>query len=121
MNKLFMLLLLATSIVFSQQNNTVSTYKYGHNGMELIVKSKSKTIIVSTFNSKKNIKDEIAQKVYESFMKNEFINNQSITISGDNAVVSGTCKITNKGKTTAISFYYEKIEWNSGEIEIYKS
>ena len=59
-------LLMASQLVFSQKK-PATTYKYGYNGMELIVKNNKETIIVSTFNSKKAIKDEIALKIYDMY------------------------------------------------------
>lgn len=105
------------------EKNIITTYKYGHNGMELIVTSKKETIIVSTFNSKLELKEEIANKVY-NYYKNNKKNNclfagDILIIDGDNAKVTGKCLVTKKGKLTAVEFYYEKIEWNSGLTELY--
>jgi hypothetical protein len=59
-------------VQFSFCQVSISTYKYGYNGMELIVKSNNETIIISTFNSKKAIKDEIAQKLSIQFRRYHF-------------------------------------------------
>jgi len=120
MAKYLLFLLLGTQLAFSQKQNKVETYKYGHNGMELIVTNSTSTVIVSTFNSKMAIKDEIAEKVYENFKENNTQTGDTITISGNNAKVTGKCYIKKKGKLTAVEFYYEKVEWDSGLTEIYK-
>ena len=52
------------------QNKKITTYKYGHNGMELIVTSTKETIIISTFNSKLELKEDIAKKVYNYYKSN---------------------------------------------------
>lgn len=88
--------------------------------MELIVKSKAKTIIVSTFNSKKEIKEEVAQKIYEAYKNNQATNGETITINSANAKVIGKLQITQKGKLTALNFFYESIEWNDGFVELYE-
>lgn len=99
---------------------SLSTYKYGYNGMELIIKKKTETIIVSTYNSKKEIKDEIAQKVYEYFKELPLASGEIISIISDKAKVTGKCFIQKKGNLTTLNFHYEKVEWNSGLTELYK-
>lgn len=118
MKNLLLLIFLATSFAFSQNNNTTN-YKFGHNGIELIVKTENNTIIVSTFNSKKEIKEDIADKVYKYYIKNNPSSIENITIEGIQAKVSGKFELLIKGKTILLNFYYEKIEWHTGGIEIY--
>lgn len=104
-----------------EKNNVITTYKYGHNGMEYIVTSNKETVVVSTFNSKKDIKSEIAQKVYDFYKNNKEIKTLNLlTINGEVAKVTGKYSVTKKGKLIAVNFYYEKIEWNNGRIELYK-
>lgn len=88
--------------------------------MELIVKSKNETIVISTFNSKKAIKDEIAQKVYDYFKNSQLNSGDTICILGNDAKVTGKCIVVRKEKLTTINFYYEKVEWNNGLTEMYK-
>ena len=88
--------------------------------MELIVKNNNETIIVSTFNSKNTIKDEIAQKVYDYFKNSQLNSGDTICILGNDAKVTGRCVVIRKEKLTSINFYYEKVEWNNGLIELYK-
>ena len=128
MRKVFLsMLLMVNFLVLAQENKTTkpltTTYKYGHNGMELIVTSKKETIIVSTFNSKLAIKDEIAEKVYNFYRDNKDINFQNgdtLIINGNDAKVTGKCIVRKNGKLIAVEFYYEKVEWNSGLTELYK-
>ena len=119
------ILLIAFQFVSAQENklknNQITTYKYGYNGMEYIVTSNKETIIVSTYNSKKDIKDEIAQKIYAFYKDNNTIKTgETLTIKGDVAKVTGKYIVTKKGKLVAVEFYYEKIEWDSGLTELYK-
>lgn len=120
MYKLILFLLLASQISFSQKECKTATYKYGHNGMELVVTDQYETIIVSTFNAKPDLKKDIAQKVYDQFKNSTVCSGDTLTIFGNDAKVIGKCVIKTKGKLTAVNFYYESIEWKSGLLEFYK-
>lgn len=124
--KIILIFLIIHQFVTSQENkmtnSVITTYKYGHNGMEYIVTSNKETIVVSTFNSKKEIKSEIAEKVFEFYKNNKEIKQQDLlTINGEGAKVTGKYLVTKKGKLIAINFYYKKIEWNDGRVELYIS
>jgi DNA integrity scanning protein DisA with diadenylate cyclase activity len=119
MNKLMLLLFAVPVIAFSQEQKKITTYKNGYNGMEYIVNSNSETTIVSTFNSKHKIKDEIAENVYNEIKKCQLNNGDTLIIKIDKAIVTGKCYFQKKGKLTAINFYYEKVEWASGDTELY--
>jgi hypothetical protein len=125
MKKIIILLLLITFKFVSAQNKEIATYKYGHNGMELIITSKKETIIISTFNSKLELKQDIAEKVYNYYKENKdnesLTNGHMLTIDGVDAKVTGKCLVTKKGKLIAVEFFYEKIEWNNGLTELYKN
>ena len=120
MYKIIILLLLATQISFSQKERKTSTYKYGHNGMELIVNKTNEIIIISTFNSKFNIKQDLANKIYDLFKNTTVCSGDILTILGEEAKVIGKCEIKKKGKLTAVNFYYQSIECPSGLFELYK-
>jgi len=113
-------MLFAGSIAFGQETKKVSTYNYGYNGMEYVVITKNETTIVSTFNSKHQIKDEIAANVYNQVKEGNFTTGDTIVIVGNNAKVTGKCYISRNGKLRAVNFYYEKVEWDNGLTEIYK-
>ena len=120
MKKLILSILLLTQIAFAQEKKKIETYSFGQNGMELIAKSSKDVVIISTFNAKMNIREEIARKVYSLYAENKLETNKKYTISGNEASVTGKCVIRKKNNLIAIDFYYEKIEWYSGLIEIYK-
>lgn len=92
-------------------------YKNGQNGIELVSESKSGTVVISTYNAKMAIKDEIAQNFYQRFLKEEVKTDSLMIIIGKTAKVTGKCKIVKKAKLTSVNFYYEKVEWASGLIE----
>ena len=105
---------------FSYCQDSFDTYNFGYNGMELIVKSKNETIIVSTFNAKKAIKDEIALRVLDYFRNSNLNPESNICIESKDADVFGKFVVLKKNKLTSINFYYEKIEWKNGLVEVYK-
>ncbi len=118
---LYSRLLLIVVVLISQlsiaQASKKEFYKNGQNGIELISESKSGTVIISTYNAKMTIKDEIAQNFYQRYLKNEVKTDSIIVIVGKTAKVTGKCKIVKKAKLTSVNFYYEKVEWASGLIE----
>ena len=120
MKKLILSIVLLTQIAFAQEKKKIETYSFGQNGVELIAKSSKDVVIISTFNAKMNIREEIARKVYSLYAENKLETNKKYTISGNEASVTGKCVIRKKNNLIAIDFYYEKIEWYSGLIEIYK-
>ena len=114
------LLLFICQFTFSQVKQKVETYGFGHDGMELVSRTKKETIIVSTFNSKMNIRQDIASKVYSMYLDNKIATNKIVTINGNDATVTGKCIIRKKNNLTIVDFYYETILWCSGIMEIYK-
>ena len=120
MRKITFILLLATYCSFGQNTKKVEQYNYGKNGIEYIAKSKSgKTVIVSTFNSRPTIKDEVAEHVYNYFREKAPQNGDKITILASGAIVKGTCFIKVKENLTSVEFHYETVEWNTGLTEVY--
>ena len=120
MDKFIIVLLFAFQISYSQDVPKASTYKYGHDGMELIINNTAETIIVSTFNSKTTIKKEIAEKIYDLFRYSTLCTGDILTVLGKDAKVIGRFELKKKGRLTSINFYYQTIEWNSGLKETYK-
>ena len=117
----------AGQFVFAQDANTeacTKTYRYGYNGMELIANTPKETIIVSTYNSKLNLKEDIAQRIFQYYWENLRKNGTdpiTLTIEGQQAKVTGKCIVTKKGKLTTIEFHYEKVEWPDGITELYRN
>lgn len=114
------LLLFISQFTFSQEKQKVETYRFGHDGMEFIARSKKGTVIISTFNSKMNIRQDIARKVYSMYLEDKIVTNKTVTINGDDATVTGKCIIRKKNNLTVVDFYYETVLWGSGILEIYK-
>ncbi|MDR6967049.1 hypothetical protein J2X31_001049 [Flavobacterium arsenatis] len=87
--------------------------------MELISTREGETIIINNFNAKMKIREDIAEKLLALYNKNELLNDSNITVVGNEAKVTGKIIIEKREKLVSVSFYYEKVEWNSGLKEIY--
>ncbi len=125
MKKLICLIIICCSfnnqLCYSQQKK-VEYYQNGQSGIEIISKSKKGiTIIVSTYNAKLNIKNEVAQKFLEYYNKNNNIADSIIKLKIKDALVIGKCKLLKKDKVTNAGFYYQRVEWLNGLIEEYKN
>jgi hypothetical protein len=121
MKKIFFSLLVLISFAFSDSEEPkVTTYSYGHNGMEYVARNKNGTVIISTFNSKMTIRQEIATKIYELYLSHKLESDKMITVYGNEADVTGKCVIRKKENLTAVDFYYESVSWCSGQKEIFK-
>ena len=105
MKKLILSIVLLTQIAFAQEKKKIETYSFGQNGMELIAKSSKDVVIISTFNAKMTIREEIARKVYSLYAENKLETNKKYTISGNEASVTGKCVIRKKNNLIAIDFY----------------
>ena len=121
MKNLFIGIMLLCQVTFAQEKKVFDTYNYGQDGIEYIVKTKKSTVIVSTFNAKLNIRQEIAQKIYLLYAENKLESDKVYTIIGDEANVTGNCIIKKKDTLTSIEFFYEKVDWKSGLTELYRN
>ena len=88
--------------------------------MELIARSPSGTVIISTFNSKMTIRQDIARKIYDLYKDHKITGNTRLTVYGKEAKVIGKCYIKTKNNLTSVEFYYEKVSWNNGLVEVYE-
>jgi hypothetical protein len=105
---------------FAQQPKEVQYYNNGQNGIEFIAQSNKETVIVSNFNAKMTIRNEIARNVYDFYLKNKYLKGGVIIIKGLQAKVTGRFEKIKKDKLTNLNFYYEKVEWTNGLVEIFK-
>ena len=87
--------------------------------MELIAKTKTGTVVVSTFNAKMTIRQDIAQKIFSLFQQNKIKHNAVVTVLGKEAKVVGKCFIKKKHNLTSIEFYYDKVFWHNGMVEVH--
>jgi hypothetical protein len=120
MKKAFFSLLIMICFAFNEGEPKIETYNYGHNGMEFVARSGEGMVIVSTYNSKITIRQDIAYKIYQLYANDKLTTNTKITICGDEADVTGKCIVRKKDNLTSVDFYYELVEWKSGLKEMYK-
>jgi hypothetical protein len=120
--KIYLIVLFIFALnVAKAQSKKIEFYKNGQNGIEIISKSKKGiTIIISTYNAKLNIKNEVAQKFLEYYNKNNNISDSIIKLKVKDALVIGKCKLAKKDKVTNAGFYYQRVEWKDGLIEEYQ-
>lgn len=110
-------------LIYLQSNaqKKIEYYENGQNGIEMISKSKfGLVVIVSTYNAKLSLKNEVAKLFYERYQKNNNINDSILKLKTKDALVIGKCKISKKAKVTNIDFYYQRVEWTNGLIEEHK-
>ncbi|WP_396150107.1 hypothetical protein [Flavobacterium sp.] len=117
MKYLLFLVLISTQLAFTQE--TILTYQHGQNGMELIANTKTGTMVVSTFNAKMTIRQDIAYKLYTLYQQNRIKHNAVVTVLGKEAKVIGKCFIKKKHNLTSIEFYYDKVFWHNGIVEVH--
>jgi hypothetical protein len=119
MKKVLISLLVMSCFAFNEGDTKVQTYSYGHNGMEFVAHSGEGMIIVSTYNSKMTIRQDIAYKIYQLYANDNLTVGSKITICGEEADVTGKCVVRKKDNLVSLDFYYELVEWKSGLKEKY--
>lgn len=109
------------SNVYAQHTNEIKYYNYGKNGIEFIVEEMDGTkIIVSTFNSKPKIKDEVALNVLKYFDDKSPKDSEILKIETKEAVVEGVFHIVYKKNLISIEFHYQSVIWFKKNLkEIY--
>ena len=120
MKKVLFSLLVISCFAFTEKETKIETYSYGHNGMEFVARSNRGMIIVSTYNSKMTIRQDIAYKIYQMYANDRLTIGPKTTICGDEADVTGKCIVRKKNNLISVDFYYELVEWKSGLKEMYK-
>jgi hypothetical protein len=118
MRKIVFLYFLVSQFALSQSKSAPVIYKYGQNGIELIAKNNNETIVISTFQAKVTIKEEIAAKLFSYYQQNKDKESGVITIEGDKAKITGTYSVKKKGTLTSVDFRYDKVEWQDGLVEV---
>ncbi|WMW78275.1 hypothetical protein RF683_02190 [Flavobacterium sp. 20NA77.7] len=116
-----LLILFLVSSLHAQKSNEIKYYNYGKNGIEFIVKEAGgATIIISTFNARPSIKDEVALGVLRYFDEKHPKNGEKIKIETKEAIVEGTFNVIYKENLISIEFHYETVIWfKKGLKEVY--
>ena len=79
MKKIFFSFFIMSCFAFNEGDPKIQIYNYGHNGMEFVAREGKGMIIVSTYNSKMTIRQDIAYKIYQLYV-NDF-HFQTVSIS----------------------------------------
>lgn len=110
-----LLFLLMTTFVYSQQK--IEYYNYGYDGMEKIGRVSDSMLVYSNYKSRPLIREEVCDSILDNYRK---LKNGSLVIKIKSATVFGRLEIIRKHKLIAVNYYYEKVEYTNGLVEIYK-
>ena len=112
-----LLFLLITTCVYSQKK--VEYYNYGYDGMESIgnVRGSDSMLIYSNYKSRPLIRREVCDSVLKNYKK---LKNGTYIVNIKNTKVIGRLEIVRKHNLVSISYYYERVEYSNGLIEIYR-
>ena len=110
-----LLFLLMTTFVYSQQK--IEYYNYGYDGMEKIGRVSDSMVVYSNYKSRPLIREEVCDSILDNYRK---LKNGSLVIKIKSATVFGRLEIIRKHKLIAVNYYYERIEYVNGLVEIYK-
>jgi hypothetical protein len=108
------------SIILKPTDSKIEYYQNGQNGIELIVKINEKTLIISTYDSKPSLKEEVALLLFNLYKDKIIKNDTIIKLRLEKSFVSGHCKLNITDSFTNLSFYFEKIDWFNGRTEIHQ-
>jgi hypothetical protein len=116
--KINSLLLLLLPIISLSQN--VEYYSYGYEGIERIYKKKDSVILFSNSRARPYIKDAVIDTIMKRYQLGK-IKSGEIIIQTNDAKVFGIIEITKgKDKSKLVNIIYEKVEYKTGLIEIYR-
>jgi hypothetical protein len=107
------LFLLLSTLAFGQK---VEYYERGYEGIVGMGKVKDSTLIFSNHKAKGTIRIEVCDTIVRRYL-NKKIPSKQLVLNISKARVTGTLKVTRKGKLIALDFYYEMIEWKDSIIE----
>jgi hypothetical protein len=106
-----------TAFVYSQQK--VEYYNYGYDGIESIsnVRGSDSMVVYSNYKSRPLIRTEVCDSVLRNYRK---LKNGTYIVNIKNAKVIGRLEIVRKHNLVSINYYYDRVEYSNGLIEIYK-
>ena len=117
MKKISLLFLLITTFVYSQKK--VEYYNNGYDGMESVsrVRGSDSMVVYSNYKSRPLIRREVCDSVLKNYKK---LKNGTYIVNIKNTKVIGRLEIVRKHNLVSISYYYERVEYSNGLIEIYR-
>ena len=117
MKKISILFLLLTTFVYSQQKVVYYNYGYGYDGMEKIGRVADSTLVYSNFQARPEIRAEVADSVLSKYRK---LKEGLLIIKFKSGKVIGRLKLIKEERLILVNYYYDRIEYTTGLIEIYK-
>jgi len=117
MKKISILFLLLTTFVYSQQKVVYYNYGYGYDGMEKIGRVADSTLIYSNFQARPQIRAEVADSVLKKYKK---LKEGPLVINVKSGKVIGRLKLIKEERLILVNYYYDRIEYTNGLVEIYK-
>jgi len=115
--KISILFLLLTTFVYSQQKVVYYNYGYGYDGMEKIGRVADSTLVYSNFQARPEIRAEVADSVLSKYRK---LKEGLLIIKFKSGKVIGRLKLIKEERLILVNYYYDRIEYTTGLIEIYK-
>ena len=106
-----------TAFVYSQKK--VEYYNHGYDGMESIsnVRGSDSMVIYSNYKSRPLIRREVCDSVLRNYRK---LKNGPYLVNIKDAKVTGRLEIVRKHNLVSIKYFYERVEYSDGLIEIYR-
>jgi hypothetical protein len=117
MKKTSILFLLITTFVYSQQKVKYYNYDYGYDGMEKIGKVGDSTLVYSNFQARPEIRAEVGDSVLIKYRK---LKEGPLVIKIKSAKIIGRLKLIKQDRLILVNYYYDRIEYTNGLVEIYK-
>ncbi len=117
MKKISILFLLITTFVYSQQKVVYYNYGYGYDGMEKVGKVADSTLVYSNFQARPEIRAEVADSVLSKYRK---LKEGLLIIKFKSGKVIGRLKLIRQERLILVNYYYDRIEYTNGLVEIYK-
>jgi len=115
MKKISILFLFVTTFVYSQQK--VEYYNYGYDGMEKIGKVEDSTLVYSNFQARPEIRTEVADSILSKYKK---LKEGPLVVRIKSAKIIGRLKLIKQDRLILVNYYYDRIEYTNGLVEIYK-
>jgi hypothetical protein len=114
---ILLLFLFITTFVYSQKK--IEYYNHGYDGMESInrVKGSDSMVVYSNYKSRPLIRREVCDSVLRNYKK---LKNGPYIVNIKTAKVIGRLEIVRKHNLVSIKYFYERVEYSNGLIEIYR-
>ena len=106
-----------TAFVYSQKK--VEYYNNGYDGMESVsnVRGSDSMVIYSNYKSRPLIRREVCDTILRNYRK---LKNGPYIVNIKDAKVIGRLEIVRKHNLVSIKYFYERVEYSNGLIEIYR-